>query len=151
MRKKQILLLIIGCLSLATTITGLIMIIIGIGVYGATFVIGLYMFAISAIVCIPCLSDAYRLFKSNKNTTAEKQEYSNEQPNTSSENQEMIEVIKDIVVETHISMKNRHKSHYFRPMRHMIRRIAGTCTSTHIGKSSANQIMHHRNSLCGKS
>ena len=100
MRKKQILLLIIGCLSLATTITGLIMIIIGIGVYGATFVIGLYMFAISAIVCIPCLSDAYRLFKSNKNTTAEKQDYSNEQLQNSPKNQDMIDEIKDIVVET---------------------------------------------------
>lgn len=100
MRKKQILLLIAGCLSLATTITGLIMIIIGIGVYGATFVIGLYMFAISAIVCIPCLADANRLFKSTKKDKEEQQEYSNEQPNTSSENQEMIEVIKDIVVET---------------------------------------------------
>ena len=100
MKKKQILLLIAGCISLATTITGLIMIIIGIGVYGATFVVGLYMFAISVIICIPCLADAHRLFKSTKHDIEQKQEYSNEQANNSTENNDMIEVIKDIVVET---------------------------------------------------
>ena len=99
MKRKSILLLIIGCLTLATTITGLIMIIIGMGTYNTTFVIGLYMFALSVIICIPCMADAIRIFKTAKREDQEIQEYSNEQTVETTVENDLIQVIKEAIAD----------------------------------------------------
>ena len=106
MKRKAILLLIAGCITLATTLAGLIMIIIGLGshsgTYNATFAIGLYMFALSLIACIPCLVDAKREFKqirSEKQSVILEAENSGDE-DTELEKEEVVQTIKEIVAET---------------------------------------------------
>ena len=61
--KKSILLLVIACISFATLIAGFILIIIGAKNFNSFFTIGLYIFSISTIVCIPCFVDGIRQYK----------------------------------------------------------------------------------------
>ena len=107
MKRKAILLLIAGCLTLASTIAGLILIIFGISTYAynATFTIGLYMFALSLIVCIPCLADANRGFKAYHKEKFESQPVDVDESEEAEDEEkpantaEVVQAIKDMVID----------------------------------------------------
>lgn len=107
---KPLLLKIIGFLFVGVGIYGLINIIIGIQTLGVTFAIGLYSFAISAIISIPCLADGFRPDIERKKARKEAQKYNSyvqqEEPELDpqepiqAEPEEIAQAIKDIVIET---------------------------------------------------
>lgn len=125
MKRKAILLLIAGCITLATTIAGLIMIIIGIGQFSTVFVIGLYLFALSVIVCVPCLADANREFKTIKrekiaNSMSDSTNDNEEAEDEEAAKTEMVQAIKDIVVETIEQSNNEPLNTPSKPVKYCI-------------------------------
>lgn len=98
---------VIGFIFVGVALYGLINIIIGIRTLGINFVIGLYSFAISIIIAIPCLADGFRPEKERKQAKKELENYQKyyseepaiEQP-AEPETNEIAQAIKDIVIET---------------------------------------------------
>ena len=106
---KPLFLKIIGFIFVAVGIYGIVNIIIGIQTLGVTFVIGLYLFAISTIISIPCLADGFRLDIERKKAEKYAQKHNNyrqqeieqdPQEPEKSEQEEIAEAIKEIVIET---------------------------------------------------
>ena len=103
---KPTLLKIIGFIFVAVAIYGLINIIVGMQTLGPQFVVGLYSFALSVIICIPCLADGFRPDIERKRARKNIQQYQatytepevEEEP--APEPEEIAQAIKDIVIET---------------------------------------------------
>ncbi len=97
---------IIGFIFVAVALYGIINIIIGYKSLGGQFIFGLYSFALSTIIAIPCLADGFRpdieRKKARKNSHHyQASEYDTEvQEPVSTESEEIAQAIKDIVIET---------------------------------------------------
>ena len=104
---KPTFLKIIGFLFVGVAIYGVVNIVIGIKTLGVSFVIGLYSFALSVIIAIPCLADGFRpdieRKRANKIAKENQQSYSDELDEAVEDPDapnEIEQAIKDIVIET---------------------------------------------------